>query len=46
MTPKHFHKVMQSPYFRIDNQTQSKCKCLECKIENLFIRFFNKKRIK
>ncbi len=46
MAPKHFQSVMMSPYFRMDNQKPSKCKCLECKIENLFIKFFNKNRTK
>jgi hypothetical protein len=46
MTPNHFHRVMQTPYFRMENQAPLKCKCLECKIENFFIRFFNKNRTK
>ena len=46
MSPKHFGKVMTTPYFRMDQQVLSLCKCLECRIENLFIRFFNKKQIK
>jgi hypothetical protein len=46
MTPKHFSKVMHTPYFRMDQQVLSNCKCLECKVENLFIKFFNKKQRK
>ena len=46
MSPKHFQKVMNSPYFRMDNQVPSICKCFECRIENLFIKFFNIKQIK
>jgi hypothetical protein len=46
MSPKHFQKVMNSPYFRMDNQVQSTCKCFECRVENLFIKFFNIKKIK
>lgn len=41
MAPKHFHAVMMSPYFTMDNQKPLSCKCFRCKIENLFIKFFN-----
>ena len=46
MSPKHFGKVMNTPYFRMDQQVLSLCKCFECRIENFFIRFFNMKKIK
>jgi len=46
MAPKHFGKVMHTPYFRMDQQVLSNCKCLECRIENFFIKFFKEKRKK
>ena len=46
MTPTHFGKVMRTPYFRMDQQVLSPCKCLECRLENFFIKFFNRRKTK
>jgi hypothetical protein len=43
--PRHFANTMRSPYFQIEErQNPVKCKCISCKIENLFKRWFNPKR--
>ena len=41
----HFGKVMRSPYFQYEeNQKECDCKSLFCRLENIFVRFFNKNK--
>lgn len=41
--PRHFQKVMQSPYFIMDKTGIQRCPCFKCKLEAFFIKFFEKK---
>ena len=44
MPRDHFSNVFKSPYFLMDKQEVSECKSFKCRIENLFVRFFNKEK--